>query len=134
MRCWRLTYSVIEQIIEMPKRICFSVAKATLHSQMSVCWSITKTPQQLEIIILHFIILHSSFLHFATLKLLSLFSRSLSFFLLCCQLSICLSMTKIKIYHQSPSNVINSHQWSSMDNCYQSIIINHHLLQLLSIA
>ena len=48
----------------------FSVAKATLHSQMSVCQSIYKTPQQLEIII----ILHSSFLHFATFKLFSLFN------------------------------------------------------------
>ena len=31
----------------------FSVAKATLHSQMSVRLSVCKTPQQLEIIILH---------------------------------------------------------------------------------
>ena len=69
----------------------FSVAKATLHSQMlSVRPSVIKTPQQLEIIILHhssfiinhpsssFIILHcpsSSFLHFATFKLFSLFGR-----------------------------------------------------------
>ena len=45
----------------------FSVAKATLHSQMSVRSSVTETLQQLEIIILHhssFIlhILHSSFI------------------------------------------------------------------------
>ena len=71
----------------------FSVAKATLQSQMSVRPSVRsfviKTPQQLEIIILHhstfilhhssfivhssFINLHSSFLHFATFKLFSLF-------------------------------------------------------------
>ena len=70
-----------------------SVAKATLHSQMSVrsfvrpfvCLSVFKTPQQLEIIILHdssftlhhssFILHHSSsfYLHFATFKLFSLF-------------------------------------------------------------
>ena len=41
----------------------FSVLKATLQSQMSVCLSVSKTPQQLEIITVHhssFIILHSS--------------------------------------------------------------------------
>ena len=58
---------------------CLSVTKATLYSQMSVHSSIChKTPQQLEIIILHpstFIILHSSFLHFATFKLFSLFIK-----------------------------------------------------------
>ena len=66
----------------------FSVAKATLQSQMSVCLSvcpsISKTPQQQEIIIIHhsysiFIILHSSFLHFVTFKLLSLFTKQCPF-------------------------------------------------------
>jgi len=55
-----------------------------LFVRLSVRPSVCKTPQQLEIIILHpssffihpssyFIILHSSFLHFATFKLFSLF-------------------------------------------------------------
>jgi len=66
----------------------FSVAKATLQSQMSVRLSESETPNQLEInhhsssfIMFHhpsssFIILHhpsSSFFHFATFKLFSLF-------------------------------------------------------------
>ena len=66
----------------------FSVAKATLHSQMSVCLFVCQSAKPLNslksssfiihpssIIILHssFIILHSSFLHFATFKLFSLF-------------------------------------------------------------
>ena len=57
-----------------------SVAKATLHSQMSIRSSVRhKTPQQLEIIILHhssFIILHSSFI---ILHHPSFISRLLSF-------------------------------------------------------
>ena len=53
-----------------------------IHKCPFVCLTICKTPQQLEIIIIHqlsvislhssFIILHSSFLHFATFKLFSL--------------------------------------------------------------
>ena len=62
----------------------FSVAKVTLHSQISVSPFIIKTPLQLQNIILHhssliilnssFIILHSSFLQFLTYKLFSLFT------------------------------------------------------------
>ena len=60
----------------------FSVAKATLHSHMCVCSSVsqlvTKTPQQLEIIILHhscFNLHHSSFI----LNHSTFISRRLSF-------------------------------------------------------
>ena len=61
----------------------FSVLKATLQSQMSVCLPVSKTPQQLEIITVHhssFIILHSSILHFATFKLFSLIIFMLSLY------------------------------------------------------
>ena len=50
----------------------FSVAKTTLHSQMSVRQS-SKPLISFIIFNLSFIILHSSFLHFATFKLFSLF-------------------------------------------------------------
>ena len=62
----------------------FSVAKTTVYSQLSVHPFISlsvrnKTPQQLEIIILHpslFIILHSFILDFATFKLFILLTKT----------------------------------------------------------
>ena len=82
---WISILYVISQVITKIKlgnakiyiMVKFSVAKATLQSQMSVRLSESETPNQLEIN--HhsssFIILHhpsSSFLHFATFKLFSL--------------------------------------------------------------
>ena len=54
----------------------FSVAKTTLHSQMSVRQS-SKPLIFFIILNLSFIILHSSFLHFAAFKLFSLFQQFL---------------------------------------------------------
>ena len=59
----------------------FSVAKVTLHSQMSVSLSVIKTPQQLEIIILHFFLISfffkfsqcSNFFNFYILKFFFIF-------------------------------------------------------------
>ena len=52
----------------------FSVAKATLHSQMSVCLFVCQSAKPLNSLkSSSFIILHTSFLHFATFKLFSLF-------------------------------------------------------------
>ena len=66
-------------------KVTFSVTKATLNSQMSVCLfvcqSVCKTLQQLEIIILHsssIIILHSSFIHPSLFFILPSFCNKLS--------------------------------------------------------